>query len=283
MAQHGLGAHRSHPSKLARAKLLAPWHPAIAILLGEMLPQEYDLSPWQPPRMDQGATGSCTAHGLCGAMATACSKAGAPLGFVPSPDQEYKCTRGLARAQGTMPSGGLPSLTDDGAQLADAIEAAAEFGVCPMGVQPSDGRYSDCDPSSINDEPDMAKLEQAATTLVTGAYRIDPAASTASDQIAAALMSGFPIYVGFYVDSAFENLTPEQVATSPNEADPNGGGHAVYLSGYRTNAAGKREFRLTNSWGQSWCDNGQCWVSEEWVHDTWEMWVTDVSVRAGAA
>lgn len=278
MSTHSLGARRSHPDKLARAKL-ADRHPGIAILLGQTLPQEYDLEAWAPPIFDQGPTGSCTAHGLAGAVFTALAKAGTPLPWVPSPDGLYKCTRGIARANTTLPSGGLPEFTDGGAELADAIAAGAEWGIHQMGRRPSDGRNSDCDTPTINDEPNLEKLEEAATTLVTGEYRIDPQAGNASDLLAASLVGGFPLYDGFFVDGAFEALTPVQVAPAPNESDPNGGGHATYLGGYRTNL-GKREFRLTNSWGD-WCDGGRCWVSEAWIRNTWEIWVCDVTLRKG--
>lgn len=39
------------------------------------------------------------------------------------------------------------------------------------------------------------------------------------------------------------------------------GGHAIALTGYRT-LDGIRYYRLENSWGQTWGDNGGCWISE---------------------
>ena len=98
---------------------------------------------------------------------------------------------------------------------------------------------------------------------------------------AAAIASGFPVFVGFFVDSAFEQLSPGQVAPAPNENDPNGGGHAVYLSAFKR-VNGKRLFTLTNSWG-NWCDNGQCLVGDEWLAKVWDLLVMDVGVVQGAA
>jgi hypothetical protein len=278
---HGAGARRSHPAKLARA-VMAHLHPDIAALLATTLPTGCSLSAWQPPVMDQGPTGSCTAHSLAGALSTACTKAGKPIGFVPSPREGYACTRAIERAAMTMPGVALPELTDSGAELADALASSANFGVCAIEAPTSDGRYSDVEPANVNAEPSFAQLEAAATSLVTGAYRLDLTAANASDVAAAALVAGFPLYVGFYVDSAFENMGPSDVAGAPNESDPNGGGHATYLCGYRTSASGAREFRLQNSWGD-WCDGGSCWVSVAWLRAAWEMWVCDVTVQKGAA
>jgi C1A family cysteine protease len=91
------------------------------------------------------------------------------------------------------------------------------------------------------------------------------------------------VQAGFFCDSAFENLTPSEVAGVQNAADPNGGGHAVYLYGYRTNSAGKFEYRLRNSWGIGWCDGGDCWVSEAWLLACWELFPVAVKMVAKGA
>jgi hypothetical protein len=279
---HGKGARRSHPDKLAKAKL-GDAHPVIRAALDATPPPSFSLDAWEPVRLDQGPTGSCTAHGAAGAVYTSTNHAGTPLGFLPSPRAIYAATRAEERAATAGPNAtSLPDLTDSGAELADALAVLSGYGVCPM-ADPVEGRNSDVDQANVTEEPDVDALEDAAMTLVTGAYRIDPVAQNASDQIASAISSGFAIYTGFFVDTAFENLTPTQVAGAPNEADPQGGGHAVYLSGYRTNAMGAREFRLTNSWGAGWCDHGCCYVSEQWAQRAWEMWVIDVKVIRGAA
>lgn len=275
------GARRSHPDKLARAKP-ASLHPVLAAILATTLVASASLATHEPSRLDQGQTGSCTAHSLCGAVYTAMAGA---LPFVPSPDLDYKGSRSLERAAAAPVDGTLPELQDVGAELADAIQSMAVDGIAPMAGPAADGRNSDCDPATVNDELDVARLEAAATTVITGEYRITvggaPGASL-SDQVAAAIAAGFPVYVGFFVDSLFEDLQPGQVAQAPNEADPNGGGHAVYLSAFTTNADGSRTFTLTNSWGTGWCDQGRCLVSEAWLAAAWELWVVDVKVQKGA-
>lgn len=280
------GAKRSHPDKLARA-MLATAHTRIGILLiSQTLRPEQSLMPYAPPRKNQGQSGSCTAASISGGLSTALRKLGHPLPWEPSPREIYAITRAEERALVTPVGEMLPPLADGGAELADVITALATFGVCPQAVPATpDGRNYDiwtpadtAEPPNVNDEPTINQLMIAGTTLVTGAYRIDPTAANASDQAAASISAGFPLYVGFYVDSAFESLGPSDIAQPPNEHDPNGGGHAVILAGYRTNTEGQREFLLVNSWG-SWCDDGCCWVSEAWLAATWEMWVLDVAVQ----
>jgi hypothetical protein len=154
-----------------------------------------------------------------------------------------------------------------------------------------DGRNSDiwttadttAQPDNVNNEPDGNQLQAAGTTLVTGEYAIDPTASNVSDLVAAALAAGYPVYTAFFCDTTFENLSPGQIAGAPNQNDPNGGGHATYLSGYITNSDGTRTFTLTNSWGTSWCSSGKCLVSEAWLAACWELYVMDVTVQKAAA
>lgn len=284
------GAKPSHPSKLA-AKKAAALHPAIAALLAASVPASVDLAPFEPPRLDQGQTGSCTAHSLSGSTSTACRKAGHQVGFEPSPRETYATTRGIERANSTPAGQPLPLLTDSGAEPADVFTACAQFGIAPMQGPTPDGRNSDvwsdadtsAQPPNVNSEPDANQLQQAGTTLVTGEYAISPSDANISDQVAASLAAGFPVYVATFVDTAFEQLQPGQVAQPPNQNDPNGGGHAIYLSGYTTNPDGSRTFILTNSWGIGWCDNGRCLVSEAWLKACWELYVMDVQVQKAAA
>jgi C1A family cysteine protease len=164
------------------------------------------------------------------------------------------------------------------------------FGVAPMQGPTPDGRNSDiwteqdttAKPANVNNEPDAIQLQQAGTTLITGEYTIDPNANNVSDLVAAALSAGYTVYTCFFCDSAFEQLQPGQIAQVPDQNDPNGGGHAVYLSGYTTNADGSRTFILSNSWGNGWCDNGRCLVSEAWLKAVFELYVMNVTIKKAA-
>jgi hypothetical protein len=231
--------------------------------------------------LDQGQTGTCHAHSLCGAVycALASAAAGAPPPFVGSPRQLAGCVYSDVRAAATPVGQPVPSLLDTGADLQDDATALAGWGLAPIQAPTSDGRYSDVEndpPNNVFPEPDPTQLQKVMQ--VTGEYSI-PVNSAAPNLVALCIDGGVPVQVGFFCDSAFENLTAGQVATVPNQSDPNGGGHACYLYGYRTASDGSFEFLLRNSWG-NWCQNGDCWVSTAWLLAAWELF--PVAVKAVA-
>lgn len=288
------GCRQPDPEKLA-SHPHAINHPRLAARLSiAPLPPSADKLPPRP-RANQGQSGNCTAASTTISTFTACESLGIPLGFVPSQRALYAPTRARERAAATPVGQKLPELKDTGADLEDVFAVMAEYGVRPMIVDQSpDGRFSDIwgpddgsAPSNLNDEPEVIDLETAADVIVkldVASHAIPATDPNASDLMAAALDADppLPIEACGFVDTAFMNMTPGQVAGAPNEADPNGGGHAFWFSAYRTNARGEREFKLENSWG-TWCENGACWVSMAFVRALWAMYVMDVTVRKEAA
>lgn len=268
-----LGLKRSAPHKLAARVSLAE-HPVVrAALAATSLPDSVDLAAFEPPVFDQGQTGSCTAHATTAGVATSFSAGGKPLGFVPSMDLLYKATRAYERALATPVGSPLPALRDSGAELADVYTVLGRYGVKAMAeALTSDGRFSDCEVATVNDEPDVSALIASGQKLVVGPYGVDPSTANVSDVLAAAIVAKIPLGTAEFVDTAFEQLQAGQVAGAPNQSDPNGGGHATLLTGYRPNPSGVgRQFKLRNSWGASWCDEGYVWVSPAWLAAVWEL------------
>ena len=64
--------------------------------------------------------------------------------------------------------------------------------------------------------------------------------------------------------------------------DPDGGGHALALVGFRTMPDGSRQFRVQNSWGEAWDDAGECWASTAWMAACWELHPVLAPLEAGA-
>ena len=259
------GCKPSTPAKVAHRVSFAG-HPAASAPLAASA----DLSAFAPPVMDQTKTGSCTAHSIAGATYTALAAAGTPLGFVPSPRTTYACTRALERSAST-PSGELPALEDTGAELQDVATVIGSIGVKPMVPPTPEGANSDVWSGNVNEEPDFAAIEQAAAVLLTGEYKIDPSDASAPQLVAAAIQAGIPVWVAAFVDSAFEQFGANDIAQAPNANDPNGGGHAIWLKAFRTNAQGDLEFLIQNSWG-NWALNGCVWASTAWLKSVWEAW-----------
>jgi hypothetical protein len=275
------GAKRDSAEYLA-SKKSALDHPKIAPLLASAtpLPQSIDLGPYCPPIFNQNLCGSCTAHSKSGLIVTACAAAGKPIPIIPSPRRLYIATRDRARSAATLPGDTLPDLTDSGATGEDVLNALALDGVAPMTDAPIDGYWTDCVPANVNDETGQFEaLEESATRIITGESIISTTNLTIdqiSDACAAALATKIPLWVLFFCDTAFENLAPGAAAQAPNQDDPNGGGHAVYLKGY-TGSTGSRRFRIRNSWGVEWADQGEGDGSEAWLQAAWAIYLGDVA------
>lgn len=266
--RRGRGLRRSAIHKSAH-RVGAEFHPAIAAELKAGLKASGQLTPCQ--RIDQANTECCHACSAAACCWVACNAAGKPI-FIPSQLLIASCTYADVRAAAN-PVGPLPPLQDTGSELADDAAALAKWGIAPMGPQQG-GRFCDIpnDQTGVAfPEPDPGQLQVAGKDLIGGEYQI-PADDNAPKLVAASIQAGIPVWLGTFVDTAFENLAATQVAQAPNEQDPSGGGHALYISGFRTASSGEFEFRVENSWGDSWCDNGACWASEAWLKAAWEIW-----------
>lgn len=296
MPVYSCGAKSSHPTKLARTSSAAA-HVAIAFTLALALPipatSKHPVN-WLPAVEDQGSTSSCTSHALSQGLTATCSARGTPLGFVASPHHFYSCSGGIARAAAT-PLDPMPSLMDDGRELADNITAVMTCGVAVMHGPTPDGRnsdvWSDVDvaginsppPANVNAEPSVQTLEASAYECLSGAHTVDLSAANAGAVCAAALDSGLALYAGFLCGSAFMRLGASEVAQPTAANDTNTGGHAVTIVSYRINAAGAREYLVRNSWGTLWADAGNVWASEAWLLACWEVWVLDETLISKAA
>ena len=193
------------------------------------LPDFVDLTPFAPSPLDQSNTSSCVGHATACAIATSLAKAGKPLGFIPSPRSIYQLARCIDRYDPSI------ALQDAGSMPNQAMRSLTEWGVRPMRMPSPLGFNSDCDLSNVNDEPTLGELEHDGEALLIGQYSVSSA-----NEAAQALASGFAVTVASFVDMAFERLAADSAPYDmPDETDPNGGGHYVFLVGYR-HARGKR-------------------------------------------
>lgn len=227
-----------------------------------------------PPVKDQGQTGSCTGHATSGAISLTLRAGGEALPWEPSEAGIYTIARCVSRADdvGLEP---LPPLTDDGAEPNEVMRGISEFGVRPSRGPTSDGRNSDAELATINAEPRLDELEEDAIDLLIGEYEINNGPSTPG-LVKQAIASGFGVCVGFYVDTRFEEYSGAGELGEPDFTDPNGGGHYVYLVGYRTAADGSLIVHGRNSWGKSWGRFGDFEASQAWLLDAFQIEVLDV-------
>jgi len=233
-------------------------------------------------RYDQGQTPTCGPHSAAGVVWTAANAAGLAFPTL-SPKYIASTTYADIRAVNFASNEQLPPLQYQGIDLSDAAMALKTWGVAGM-AKPltNDGRVSDIElppPSNIFPEPDLGQLFVGGDRLISGEYQI-PVTSVSPATCALAIDNNAPIWVGFYCDTAFQELTSASIAQPADLTDPSGGGHAVYLSSYRTAADGTFEFLIQNSWGSDWAIGGSVWASSAWVTAAWMLWPFPISVSS---
>ena len=268
--------HRMTSFRVCRARLTAAT---------PTLPDSVDLEPFAPDVLDQNDTSSCVGHASGCSIATTCAAQGRPLGFIPSPKDIYTDGRGIDRVPN--PDGSLPPLQDNGCEPNQAMRGIAEVGLAPMAVPSDGGPPSDCRPATINDEPTLTELERQSPLLAPGEKRIDSIGAERITDICLALASKTAVAFAAFVDTAFENWTPDKGPIgSPNYNDPNGGGHYLYFIGYRTvvDAAGvkRRIFKVRNSWGKTWGLNGNIEATEDFVAGIDDVYVMNPTFKTAA-
>jgi hypothetical protein len=271
------GAKRSPPEKVAH-RVGAHLHADIAAALAAGPKGSADLPTVESTgdQPNQGESETCHSHSLAFVIWCAFAAAGKPLGFKPSPLLLASLTY-AAEQRPNAPAGlPLPTLQDTGSDLQDDASAAARWGIAPIKAPTSDGRFSDVPndfelPDGAFPEPDVMQLQIAGADLIAGEYQI-PVDANAPNLVAASLDARIPVWLGTLVGAAFQALGANDIAQPTPPSDTSAGGHAMYLSGYRTNAAGKLEFKVRNSWGGGWAMGGAVWASEEWLKACWSLW-----------
>lgn len=207
-------------------------------------PASYDLSRWQPPVLDQGEEGSCTAHGGAGLMAFLAIKSGKP--YTPlSRQQLYYSTRAL---EGTVRE-------DSGAQLRDVIKALNKTGMAPELLWP----YTE----PFTKKPTAKVLAAAALNRAAEYQRVAVSVTRMKD----AIVNGFPVLIGITVFDSFESdaVAASGIVPMPLTTEASLGGHCMYAFGYDDS---KRAFLVRNSWGESWGIEGNCWIPYDYLGST---------------
>ncbi|WP_449411116.1 C1 family peptidase [Methylobacterium komagatae] len=206
------------------------------------LPTSVDLREHCPPVMDQGELGSCTAHGITGALRYALIKSGQP---------DHECSRLQLYFDERSVEGTVRS--DAGAEIRDGIKCAAQRGVAHETLWPYNIKAFAKKPGKAV-YADALKFEALTYQRVT----VD------ATQVKAALASGFPVIVGISVFSAFESedVAKTGVVPMPGAKDGPIGGHCMMLVGY-----GQKDghFTAQNSWATDWGDNGFCYLPEAYI------------------
>ena len=216
------------------------------------IPDAYSLESHECQRLDQGQFGSCGGHGAAAGVFIRFSVLGKPLPWIPSPSFFYRGARSITR--GAVSSGDLPTLTDSGVRPCDLAIAVATFGVEPMQETTTpDGRRSDVDDRTVDQELSIAEINTAGRIKVPGIVTLDLGDPGFTETLCSLISKGVPVGVGIWVDQAFQSYSGG-VLDAVDMNDPHGGWHWVCAVAYRTDATGGRVIKLVNSWGDAWGD-----------------------------
>jgi hypothetical protein len=118
-------------------------------------------------------------------------------------------------------------------------------GVCSLQDMP----YSD---SECATQPNTTQNNAAANHKILRWEVVD---KTDLTNIKSLIYAGYPVLIAVYVDGNFDNLTSPYIWTSAGGAVR--GGHAITVTGWDNT---KNAFKVLNSWGSNWADNGCLWI-----------------------
>jgi C1A family cysteine protease len=193
------------------------------------LPRSVNNYSSMPPVWDQGAQGSCTAHGNGAADCFARKRLGLPF-VMPSRSFIYYNER---VEEGTVNQ-------DSGASVSEGIDVMQRYGVPPEDMCPYDGH------KLMTTKPSDAVYAEALKHRAVNAGYLSQDLYT----IQQALAQNYAIVFGFTV---YQNFESDAVAKTGLVPMPQGrpiGGHCVIMCGFNSH----NYAMCRNSWGTGWGD-----------------------------
>lgn len=146
---------------------------------------------------------------------------------------------------------------DNGCYIHDALDSLTKLGVC----RESTWIY---DTSKVFIQPPLEAYREGNDNTITSFYQITSTGINRINDIIKAINSNHPVIFGSQVDQELVNYRGENKVFGPPSKSE--GGHAMLITGFRTNANGTRDFWIRNSWGEkTWGINGHCWFSEDYI------------------
>lgn len=111
--------------------------------------------------------------------------------------------------------------------------------------------------------PSAAAFAVASDNKITGWMRLIEADRALIEAVDFAVLADHPTMFGHVVDQSFLDLQGTGLVYYMPEM-PYRGRHCMLIVGRRI-VDGRRQFKIRNSWGLSWGDNGYVWVDEDYL------------------
>jgi fibronectin type 3 domain-containing protein len=219
-------------------------NPSPAAIFQTSVPSRADLSSLFPPVRSQGMQNSCVAWSV--AYATKSYQEKIKRGWTYNNSSLFSPAYIYNQINGGK---------DQGSAIEHAMDLIKEKGCATLSTAP----YN---PNDYRSQPSRAAHNEAAKYKAKSWHQVR---YDDFDSIKSYLASGQPVNFGMSVDAGFyalnraNNIYRETAGFSY-------GGHAMVLVGYDDNLEGGC-FKIYNSWGDDWGDNGYCWI-------TYELWMS---------
>lgn len=213
---------------------------------GTELPASVDLTPSMPPPANQGHQNSCVAWAIAYGVKSYQEQVEERISLVKSGGEvNYDRVFSPAYVYNQINQG-----RDGGSLISDGLNVLSSKGAATWSSMP----YSDRD---FLTAPTAQQHSDAARYRIDYWRRVNVADSK---EIKAQLAAGYPVIIGAIIDDGFINLPRTQIWSAI--AGQQHGGHAMVIVGYDD---GRAAFKLLNSWGHNWGDNGYGWISYSFV------------------
>ena len=206
---------------------------------GNVLPASVDLTPKFPPIGNQGQLGTCVAWSVGYNNKSYMDGVARNLSTtdLQSTNNQYSPTDLFFSIDQSKRS------CQNGTNFDDAFNVLIARGVNTLSDVPYDELCRASSPGNT---------ATAAANRIKNFRRIQGSVTEIKEYLA----QGIPVVIGAMVNREFQQLTGNGVLNNLTYTGDDGG-HAMIIAGYDDS---KSAFRIINSWGQNWGNNGYLWV-----------------------
>lgn len=205
------------------------------ILMTGLLPQTFELN--MPPAGNQGNQGSCSSWAVGYAVGSYFIN---KTNIFPYINNSVLGSPKFLYDQITLGNCG-------GTSYPDNLNIILKKGVCSLSEMPYDDSECFLQPN----------INQYNSALLHKIYKWDIVDKADLINIKNLVYSGYPVLISVKVDAAFDELSKINSFILKKSSGSFRGYHAITVTGWDDN---KNAFKVLNSWGKGWGDNGYLWI-----------------------